>query len=146
MYVCPAKNIILFYSVVQLHSVKRVKQHFPPIPPLFRLRNSERFTKQNVNIFLFYRSAGTPQSSCFQEHYDNGRKRNDPLLTVSQNSSFQCCGSGPFFRIRIRGSGFRNLDPKKARSGCGSYLNMFLVFSKINILLYGIFIPNLNIL
>ena len=66
----------------------------------------------------------------------------------------QCCGSGPFFRIRIRGSGLKNPDPDPVDqkrpgpdpvdqkrpdptgSGSGFYLDMFLMFSKINIFLW----------
>ena len=34
-----------------------------------------------------------------------------PKITNVDNNNNQCCGSGPFFRIRIRGSGFKNTDP-----------------------------------
>ena len=51
----------------------------------------------------------------------------------------------PVFKIRVR---FR-VTPKRpdlTGSWSGSYLYMFLMFSKINIFFYGIFIPNRNIL
>ena len=56
-------------------------------------------------------------------------------LQFTVNTVHQCCGSGPFFRIRIRRSGFKNPDPdpgdpKKTETGSGSYLDMFLMFSK----------------
>ena len=55
----------------------------------------------------------------------------------------QCCGSGPFFF----GSGFSNTDPdpgdpkRPDPTGSGSYLDMFLMISNINIF-YGFFLPN----
>ena len=54
-----------------------------------------------------------------------------------------------FFRIRIRGSGFSNTDPDPDPSDpkkTGSYLDMFLMFSKINIYFMAFFLPNLKIL
>ena len=44
------------------------------------------------------------------------------------------------FRIRIRGPSFKNMDPDPGdpkKTGSGSYLEIFLMFSKINIF-YGI--------
>ena len=61
------------------------------------------------------------------------------LLTLSGQIRgyyrYQFCGSGPFFRIRIHGSGFQNSDPDPVdpkKTGSGSNLDLFFMFSKIN--------------
>ena len=57
-------------------------------------------------------------------------------LFVVSYTFFQCCGSGPFFS----GSGFKKTDPDPDPT---LYLDMFLMFSKINIFFWH-FLTNSN--
>ena len=96
--------------------------------------------------------------SVFSErnYLDNVNKnKKEEMFKVSWNSANKVClincikyqPSLPvlrirsiFPRIRIRGSDLKNTEPDPTY-----YLDMFLMFSKINIF-YGIFSPNLNII
>ena len=73
-----------------------------------------------------------------------------PFFSPLVMSFYKCCGAGPFFF----GSGSANpvfiirirIWVTQKKTGSGSYLNIFLMFSKINIFFYDNFLPNLNIL
>ena len=76
----------------------------------------------------------SPPIICLQrEHRLNSLTHSQRKIIHFSNTFYQCCGSGPFFESGSADPG----DPKK--TGSGSYLDMFLMFSRINNFLWYLY-------